>query len=193
MSANIEIEVKSIITLEQYEKVLKHFNVSIKDAKSQTNHYIDTETQQLKKNGISLRVREGDGYIITLKTPLAEGLLEKNQVLSKDEYKQFTKTNRFPEGDVMDFIERLYIESDELLPLASLTTQRIEVNYEGSTLAIDKNEYHGKTDYELEMNANSLNKARDLLESLLSSLRIDFVENVVSKQKRAITQAYISH
>lgn len=78
MNNNIEIEAKVLLTKEQYVKVMKAMHLNIKDQFVQTNYYIDSNQRILKKQNIALRVRELKGnYTLTLKTPMAEGLLEK--------------------------------------------------------------------------------------------------------------------
>lgn len=193
MSVNIEIEVKNLISESEYKMILNHFKVQPSDIFTQTNHYIDTNTQELKRLGISLRIREKNGYKLTLKTPLAEGLLEKKQTLKKEEFDTFVKTREMPFGEVLEFIDRLYIKPGDLQLLASLTTERAEVLYNGFTLAIDKNSYHGKVDYELEMNSNSLNKARASMEDFLKEVGLEFHESTISKQKRAIAQTKLNN
>lgn len=186
MSTNIEIEVKTLITKKEYEKVLEYFKDIKKEEIDQTNYYIDTKDSELRRHEISLRIRKLNGFVMTLKTPLSEGLLEKSQLISEHEFKEFISKNIFPHGAISEFIERLYIDPTLLVPQAELNTIRISIPYEGCILAIDKNTYAGKTDFELEMEGSSLDKARVLLEELCEKIGVKFTENRVSKQRRAL-------
>ncbi|HOM32685.1 MAG TPA: CYTH domain-containing protein, partial [Bacilli bacterium] len=79
MATSIEIEAKALLTKKDYNKVLKHFKLDVVDGYIQKNYYIDTENKDLRKLGLSLRVRRLNGYVISFKLPMAEGLLEKTQ------------------------------------------------------------------------------------------------------------------
>ena len=75
---NIEIEYKVMVNKEDYEKLISLF--SLKHPINQTNHYFDTINLDLKKNHVSLRIREYHDkniFIATLKEDLSEGKLER--------------------------------------------------------------------------------------------------------------------
>ena len=130
MNNNIEIEAKVLLSKRDYEKVLTNIvGTKYKDQFIQTNHYIDSKDRILKKQNIALRVRELKGtYTLTLKTPLAEGLLEKNQNLSPAEAYDMINYNKFPEGEIADFLELLDVDIGTLEKLATLATKRVECN-----------------------------------------------------------------
>ena len=186
MATSIEIEAKALLTKKDYNKVLKHFRLDVVDGYIQKNYYIDTENKDLRKLGLSLRVRRLNGYVISFKLPMAEGLLEKTQTLSREQFEDFETHGKFPEGDISDFIESLYISPSDLKIIATLTTLRIEQEYEDLTLAIDENRYGELQDCELEMEATSMKKAQYLLKKVCEEVGIDYKENLVSKQKRAM-------
>lgn len=186
MATSIEIEAKALLTKKDYNKVLKHFKLDVVDGYIQKNYYIDTENKDLRKLGLSLRVRRLNGYVISFKLPMAEGLLEKTQTLSREQFEDFETHGKFPEGDISDFIESLYISPSDLKIIATLTTLRIEQEYEDLTLAIDENRYGELQDFELEMEATSMKKAQYLLKKVCEEVGIDYKENLVSKQKRAV-------
>ncbi len=189
MNNNIEIEAKVLLSKRDYEKVLTNIvGTKYKDQFIQTNHYIDSKDRILKKQNIALRVRELKGtYTLTLKTPLAEGLLEKNQNLSPAEAYDMINYNKFPEGEIADFLELLDVDIGTLEKLATLATKRVECNYKTGLLALDENSYCNKVDYELEMEESSMIQAKELIDEILSGLGIKYEFNSVSKQYRAIT------
>ena len=186
MSTNIEIEVKTLICQKDYEAILKFFEHEKREAVEQTNYYIDTKNADLKRHEVSLRIRRLNGFVMTLKTPLSEGLLEKSQLISEGEFDNYINNNVFPEGPISEFIERLYIEPSSLIPLAELHTNRVNIPYKGYLLAVDKNMYAKEVDYELEMEGSSVEKARFFLEEICEQVGIKFTENKISKQKRAL-------
>ncbi len=185
MATNLEIEVKTLLSFDEYNQTLKHFDLDVSDGFIQKNYYIDTSDYALRKLGLSLRIRKLNGYLMTLKLPMAEGLLEKTQILTREQFNKLRKEKLFPDGSIYDFIESLYVNPAELNILASLSTLRIEVPYGDFKLAIDENRYANQQDFELEMEATSLRQARELLTKICDEVGFPFVENFESKQKRA--------
>ena len=164
--------------LERYKKI------------KQTNHYIDSKDRVLRENDFALRIREKEDFVLTLKTPLSEGLLEKNQTLSWREYDALEDEKTFPVGNIKSFLELCGFNTRELKVLASLTTHRIEFEYEDGLVCLDENIY-GKdksvVDYELEIEATSMERAEELIKRLLADAGIkEFKFNLLSKQARAL-------
>ncbi|MGI6734645.1 MAG: CYTH domain-containing protein [Bacilli bacterium] len=186
MATSIEIEAKALLTKKEYNKVLRYFRLDVVDGYIQKNYYIDTEKRDLRKLGLSLRVRRLNGYVMSFKLPMAEGLLEKTQTLTREQFEDFESHGKFPEGDISDFVESLYINPCDLKIIATLTTLRIEQEYEDLTLAIDENRYGDTQDFELEMEATSMKKAQNLLKKVCDEVGITYKENLISKQKRAM-------
>ena len=190
MSNNIEIEGKILVTETEFESLLKYFKRTDEDKIVQINHYIDSQDQQLRKLGFALRIREKiNRYVLTLKTPLSEGLLEKDQIITKEAYLNFKNNNVFPEGSLKEFISMLGINIEELSILAHLRTLRKECD-DGNpetTFNIDKNTYNKIVDYELELEGNNLTKAKELLKQICIDNDIEYKDNLVSKQSRAMS------
>ena len=140
MSNNIEIEGKILVTETEFESLLKYFKRTDEDKIVQINHYIDSQDQQLRKLGFALRIREKiNRYVLTLKTPLSEGLLEKDQDISKEVYKSFKYENKFPDGSIKNFLLMLGLNVDSLSIVTSLKTERYDIDYNGGLLSLDKN------------------------------------------------------
>ena len=187
MSNNIEIEAKVILSRQDYKKVFDTLKTKITDTHTQTNFYIDSQDRVLKKNDIALRIREYNRtYVLTCKTPLSEGLLEKNQELSERVALEMINLNRFPSGGIQDFLELLDIDVSNLEVLASLTTRRNELSIDSSKISLDENTYGNKVDYEIEVEDSAMKLAEDRIEEILKPLGITYSLNKVSKQMRAI-------
>ena len=179
MSNNIEIEAKVILSRQDYKKVFDTLKTKITDTHTQTNFYIDSQDRVLKKNDIALRIREYNRtYVLTCKTPLSEGLLEKNQELSEKVALEMINLNRF--------LELLDIDVSNLEVLASLTTRRNELSIDSSKISLDENTYGNKVDYEIEVEDSAMKLAEDRIEEILKPLGITYSLNKVSKQMRAI-------
>ena len=190
MHSNIEIEAKVLLQKEQYDQVVSYLHLERYTKIKQTNHYIDSTSRVLRDNDFALRVREKDDFVLTLKTPLSEGLLEKNQTLSWREYDALEDESIFPIGNIKSFLELCGFNTRELQVLASLTTFRIEFEYEDGLVSLDENHYgkNGKiVDYELEIESASMERAEELVKRLLQEAGItDFKFNTLSKQARAL-------
>ena len=65
MQKSTEVEFKSLLTREEYERLMDQFKGNRTDL--QTNHYFDTSRFSLKALDASLRVRERDSFELTLK------------------------------------------------------------------------------------------------------------------------------
>lgn len=185
MSNAIEIEAKALVSQDDYRKLAKLFPDSPRY--TQTNHYIDSDERILFKEGIALRIREkNDQYELTLKTPLSQGLLEKNCVITKHQFDDFKEKGIFPKGDTSRFLTMLDIDIATLKILTSLTTDRIDVEYKGGLLSIDRNCYSGKTDYEVEFEYNNLGGAKKVLSDLFEENGIAYTFTKASKTRRAM-------
>lgn len=188
MSEHIEIEAKVLLLKEEYESIIDYLGLTRYKKVSQTNYYIDTSDSFLKKNGIALRVREkSDQFELTLKTPLSEGLLEKNETMSWRDFDLLKEKNFFPEGGIKKFLAILGVDVDDLKILTSLTTERIEIKYKDSTISVDKNRYSDIVDYELEVEATSMENAQQIALDILKNSNIEnSTFNKISKQARAL-------
>ena len=185
MSNAIEIEAKVLLSKDDYQKLVKHFPHAPRYV--QTNHYIDSDDRVLLKDGIALRIREKKGlYELTLKTPLSQGLLEKNVAITIDDLVDLRDEDKFPQGDIARFLTMLDIDISQLKILTSMTTERIDIQYEGGLLSLDRSTYSGQTDYEVEFEFNNMNDAERILKNLLDELEIPCQFSRVSKIHRAM-------
>lgn len=184
MSNAIEIEAKALIGKKDYEKLVASFAGAV--SYEQTNYYIDNDESLLKKEGISLRIRQKAGNLqVTLKTPLSQGLLEKNEDLSEKEFHEF-ENGTFPENDLKRFLTMLDIDPSSLKIITSLTTRRIDIKYHEGLLSIDENHYSGLTDYEVELEYNNERDAERLLVELLEEKGIKYTLSKKTKVSRAL-------
>ena len=185
MSNAIEIEAKALISQDEYRKIVKVFPECKRY--SQTNYYIDNDERILAKEGIGLRIREKEGkYVLTLKTPLSQGLLEKNEAIEEAAFREFLEKGIFPKVDEVRFLTMLDIDVSSLKILTSLTTDRVDVEYKEGLLSIDRNFYSGRTDYEIEFEYTSMDGAEKILGDLLREHDIPYHINKVAKVRRAL-------
>lgn len=189
MATNIEIEAKVLITKEDYDKLMALYEDKVTDEFDQTNYYVESKNLDLKKLGVGLRIRRKcRNYALTIKAPLSEGLLEKNTPITQEQYEAFKTKGIFPDCVIKEYILMLGFEPKDLKIVSSLKTHRVEIPLEEGkhTLSIDKNDYNKITDYELEMNSDSLNRAKTKLKEICEENGISYKDNPRSKQTRCL-------
>jgi uncharacterized protein YjbK len=187
MSTNIEIEAKILVTESEFYKLKTMLQITDDLKVVQTNYYIDDAKGSLRQYGFALRIRHlKDTFTLTLKSPMAEGTLEKNQPISKLHYQAFKDQGTFPPGLIQDFLEMFGFQTNLLKIITFLTTERYETTFQGRHVCLDKNQYHGLTDYEVESEESSLKHAADTLISLCEAAQIPYQANQISKYARAI-------
>ena len=187
MSTNIEIEAKILVNEHEFNLLKSLLNIEEKLKVVQTNYYIDDPIGSLRKFGFALRIRElNQTFTLTLKSPMAEGTLEKNQSLNEQAYTTYKKGKVFPLGLIKDFLEMFGFDTTKLQIITQLTTERYETTFEGRHVCLDKNSYHGLIDFEVESEESSLKHAAETLQLLCEKASIDYKANHVSKYARAI-------
>lgn len=188
MATNIEIEAKVLINEDDYKRVLKFYKKEELQKVTQLNYYIDTDDLLLKQFGIGLRIRQKDFYVLNMKAPLQEGLLEKKESITEKEFENFKNNGVLPNGSIKNLLLMFGVDITKLKIQTTLKTERIVIeNFnENEVFAIDKNYYNGLIDYELELEGTSLERAKNSLKEKCEELNIDFVENAKSKQVRAM-------
>ncbi|MCR8849065.1 CYTH domain-containing protein [Rossellomorea sp. SC111] len=173
MAQEIEIEFKNLVTEEEFTRLTSHFHINKEDFISQDNHYFDTPDYQLKEKQSALRIREKNGrYMLTLKTPLKEDLLETNQSLSKNQSDSLLREGLFPEGEVRDVLTSLSIPYGSLQHFGTLSTSRAEIPYRNGLLVFDQSSYLQKKDYELEYEVKERTSGEAIFLELLEQHKI---------------------
>ncbi|CRK83453.1 CYTH domain-containing protein [Neobacillus massiliamazoniensis] len=184
MSQQIEIEFKNMLTKEEYEWLLQEFSISENQIFSQENHYFDTPDFALKEAGTALRIRQKDhGYELTLKRPANIGLMETNQILSKEEAALALQSSYLPAGIIRGLIEQMGISYPKMVYFGSLITKRVEIEYKHGLLVLDHSYYLNREDYELEFEVENFEQGKDNFNLLLTQFNIPHrkTENKISR------------
>lgn len=142
MSQNIELEYKTLLTKEQFEKIKS--NYPFLEPKKQVNHYFDTDDKKMKARRSPLRIREiDDKYILTLKKPNNIGVLEYECEVQSLDFANNTIPN--------DILEALGdVTPNDVHEYGALTTYRSIFETELATICLDENFYVNEHDYEIE-------------------------------------------
>jgi uncharacterized protein YjbK len=185
MSKNLEIEFKNELTKEEMQQLITYFQLTEQDFFTQENIYFDTEDLMLKENHAALRVRiKNNTYELTLKEPAKEGLLETNQMITKEEFQQFLDTNTLPNGEVKKRVSD-YTNTTKITEIARLSTKRATTPYKNQEVFLDESHYYGHTDYELELETQHYQEGLIVFYELLQQFSIP-----TRKTKNKINRAY---
>lgn len=155
MVQEIEIEYKNILTEKEFYQLLNQYPFP-KEATVQTNYYLETPDFKLKENGCALRIRKKqNSFVLTLKEPHLNGLLETHDTLTKQEACAILDGSVIKKANIIERLNAMHIPVSSLVYYGKLTTERRETKLNGTLLVLDHSMYNGITDYELEVEAPS--------------------------------------
>lgn len=151
MSQEIEIEFKNLLTKNEFIKLKDIFHIEDNEFILQDNHYFDTPQFSLKELGAALRIRKKhEDYVLTLKEPATVGILETHQILTAEEANEMIEMGCLLDGQIVDRIQQLGVNSQLFTYFGTLSTMRAEKNYENGLIVLDHSRYLTVEDYELE-------------------------------------------
>lgn len=175
MSQEIEIEFKNMLTKEEFETLIEHFQIEESQFHIQHNHYFDTVDQQLRQLKSGLRIRQLENYNeLTLKEP-ARGiaLTETTDRLSDEQVQSILiEGTPIPALEVADRLHAFEVSLNELQRIGTLSTTRAEINYNGGLLVFDHSLYADQEDYELEYEVVDEEEGKTIFLALLNELAI---------------------
>lgn len=175
----IEIEFKTLLSSENYEKLWERFVKESVKPFEQTNYYFDTENRQLAKKHSGLRIRVTDKKAeLTLKTPIdmENGLLETTETLSLAQARDYLEKGQISlDGPVAKKIATLEIDPTAIKKIGELKTKRAEIPLrDGHLLVLDESWYNGHHDYELEMETQEEEKGQSFFIDFLTHYEIPY-------------------
>lgn len=180
----VENEFKLILSVEQYERIKAEFEWD--SVVEQTNFYYDSDSLELSERHITCRVRRIDGeHFLQMKLP-------NGAAYSRIEVES-------PLGGILpEVITSAEMESlcgaenlPEVKKLGSLKTTRLCRHFDGAEIDLDKSEYFGKTDYELEIEFTDEQTARGLLEKIRTIAGITQCSEVCRGKIRRFLDEYL--
>ncbi|WP_071130788.1 CYTH domain-containing protein [Enterococcus timonensis] len=165
---SLEIEFKTLLTKQNYEKLQQDLQLPAQEAVWQKNYYFDTYKTHLKHRHCSLRLREfTNSGELTLKVPQSSGKLEITDLLTSEQVAQIASGKFLKQGAVADKLAEFRIHPAKLSVFGQLETWRNELLLPIGLLALDRSVYYGFTDYELELEVeNEAQGAKDFAEFL---------------------------
>lgn len=180
----IENEFKVMLNVEQYEKLLAMYEWD--EVINQVNHYYDNKDLVLAERHITCRVREiGKKFVLQMKHPV-----ESQDPKEYSRIEREMRLQRLPDSIKVppEFDPK---EMGELIKLGSLKTTRNVFKFEGGEIDLDKSEYFGITDYEVEIEFTDENNARKMLEEIKQKLGIEPNSLVCAGKVRRFLEAYL--
>lgn len=185
METNQEIEFKALLPEAVYTAIQKDYFGQLQPF-FQTNHYFIDQSGILRSHGYSLRVRElNDRRELTLKKPDGFAKIEMNETLNETQYQDLLAGRSFP-SQILDELLLIGLTPQALICYTHLSTWRYEKHYKGGVLCLDKSQYSGITDYEVEYEARSEAEGRIIFCDLLKAYQITYQANCLGKMTRAI-------
>lgn len=172
-----EFESRVMLTEQEYLDVVSHFMKLYPNNHflQNNNNYFDTNDLFLKNRHITLRIRTINDirFELTLKIKGLNGDEEINDDLSFKEKEAIIKDKFFPEGNVKRYLLSLPIPLSNYENIVSLYNRRLEIKFDNHLLVIDKNEYNGIIDYNLEIETkDDINLANKLLNDYIKQFHL---------------------
>lgn len=193
MQKGTEVEFKSLLTEQEYKKILSQYKTAKSDF--QTNHYFDTTRFSLKALDASLRVRQRDNYELTLKRKKGYNTDIKSIIITEEQFKQIRSTGSIIFDNVSDVqidtyneivtILQSLIKEQKINNFLSLSTLRYYAPYASGMINIDKSDYLGITDYEIEFSGKAYHQGKLDFIQFISEYGIQY-----KKSEKKIKRAY---
>ncbi len=190
-----EFESRVMLTEHEYLDVVSHFMKIYPNNHflQNNNNYFDTNDFFLKNRHITLRVRTINDVRseLTLKIKGENGDIEINDDISFKEMEAVMKNKIFPDGNVKNYLLSLPIPLSDYENIVSLYNRRLEIQFNNHLLVIDKNEYNGIVDYNLEIETkDDINLANKLLSEYIQKFNLSLAkQKYQGKAHRALDSA----
>lgn len=166
---HLEIEFKTLLSVKDYKWLMQQY-FQTSQMISQENIYIDTDDFALRERRMMLRIRRiEDIYIMTLKKQITHGVLEFDGTIDSPALN--THIDYIPHN-ILDQFHAHSIDSGALRIQGQLHTYRLEHTIAAGLLVLDKSEYCGIVDYELEFEAHDYDAGKAFFDEFLSDHNI---------------------
>jgi uncharacterized protein YjbK len=180
MTKNIEIEFKTQISEEKYNALLHHFHLE-NNVFKQTNYYFDTDDYILNEKRVVLRIRQKSDthYKVTLKSQSEQGAYESHVLITKEQALEMIE-NGFSTKEFFDDMD--YFVTYRV----NLINYRVSTPYDNGVLFLDRCEYCGVQDYEVEFEVSNYHDGELAFKRFLDKFEINQMPTK-RKSERAFT------
>ncbi|HLR42033.1 MAG TPA: CYTH domain-containing protein [Pseudogracilibacillus sp.] len=191
MNQEIEIEYKTLLTKEAFDKLNKVLPFP-QTATKQVNYYFETADLKLKEKRSAIRIREKQhSIVLTLKQPHPDGILETHERLTEEEFTAFLQNNISYKEHIGKQLSALGIDMTDLQYFGALTTYRRSFLADGIEYVLDESHYGNKIDFELEIEAGSATSGTKAFQTLLQEHQIEQLASI-TKIERFFNEMYQS-
>jgi len=171
MKHEVELELKTIITQQQFEK-LASFYQPLEFVEQHNYYYV---TDDLSHYGFRVRVRNGE-KLFTLKNYVNGTTYEYEKVFTGE-------IDDDPE--IIDVLDQFHVQKPYTL-FGELITERAVYDNGLAELCFDINHYNGLTDYELEYEVQQPHDHQKAFLEILAKADIEYIPSWASKYKRCL-------
>lgn len=180
----IENEFKIMLTKAQYEKLLAEYDFT---TVTQVNHYYDTDDLEMSARHVTVRVRElGGKLFLQLKLPTGKDFSRVELSRELD-----GAPGSPPDSLSGELLKSLANEDfPDLGRIGALSTTRSVWKFDGGEIDLDRSEYFGKTDHEVEIEFTDEQAARAVLDEITKTLDIKPDSNVCTGKIRRFLEEY---
>lgn len=183
MNQEIEIEFKVLLSENKFNQILSALNFPA-EAFTQVNYYFETPDFKLKKNNSALRIRKkNSSYVVTLKEPHPEGILETHDHISESDFDKAINDNYLSAPNCIKQLNKKDISIKNIEYVGSLTTERYEFTDEKLIYVLDKSFYNNTIDYELEIEAPSKAIGLKIFNELITKFNIEKLPQVTKIER----------
>lgn len=183
MQQEIEIEFKHMLTKDQFDAIYNNFPFT-KNPIVQTNHYFETNNQDLIQKKCALRIREINGtYTSTFKEPHPDGILETHDSLSTHMFDTWINDQVTHTPNVASRLAAHAVPLQDIHSIGALTTARYTYQTEHLEYVLDRSSYNGIVDYELEIESVTFDQGNEAYQHIVQQFNLQ-KEQPITKIER---------
>ena len=187
---SMEYEARVMVSESEYLKIRDDYRKigGICREFTNKNTYFDSPDLYLTHHHMVLRIREIDDKEkeLTLKIKEKDGDIEITHKIENDDKYQKLLSGDIDNPEIIKEISARGGDINSLGVITTLTTERVEAQFDNYLLVIDKNFYNDKIDFNLEVESTSRGLAKQYLENIISKYGITYKKDYISKSRRAI-------
>lgn len=187
MTKNLEIEYKTLITSQQYIKLMEQY-LLLGEIEIQENFYFDTPSRELAEQNMGLRIRIFDTtaeQTSKISAGKAHSLVETTIPLNCEDAKRYVANESIKQDPLFTSqLEKIHVNENDLTVTGHIKTSRLDVSLPIGRLAIDKTYFEGHVDHELELEVTNAKQGKIDFEDFLARNQIALSGPIKNKVQR---------
>ena len=188
MSYQIEFEERVMLSESQYKAIISDVKKTFRNTKFIfiKNRYFDTPNMDLWNKHQILRLRS-DRYgnrVLTYKCKGDSGDTELSESLTFLWQRQILSNSTFRDGEITASLRQNGVIPNTLKHIGTLFTKRMEIRIDNYLLVIDGNTFNNIIDYDLEIEADSKEEAKRIIDMYCKKYNLTYSNDYKSKSTR---------